>query len=129
MSVLIRVERQGSDDVRSLLQWLTDADGLRGHAGLIEPELERDKLGGLADTLTIALGAGGTATVVARATADVLIEWLRHRVNAVTVTIRRPDGSEMEFQAPAAQAWTPAEVDTAVNELTRFMEDSPDDDG
>jgi hypothetical protein len=52
-------------------------------------------MGAVSDTLQIALGAGGAATVLAGSVST----WLSTRRQNVTMVLRRPDGKRLEIDA------------------------------
>jgi hypothetical protein len=83
------------DDLRSLRQWLTTEDVLRGRVRLVQAPLVPGQMGGVADAVVVALGAGGAGTILAQA----LVTWLRHRTADVKATITTARGDRVELDA------------------------------
>lgn len=75
-------------------------------------------LGSALETLAVALGPGGVATV----TASVLIAWLRRRTSDVTLKVSRPDGASYEFSATNVTALDPAGVRELEERLSRALD-------
>jgi hypothetical protein len=94
MSLIVSTDG-GPDDIRNLRQWLIDENDLRGRVELIEQQPKEGELGGVVDSLAIALGSGGAGTVLAQA----LIAWLRSRTTDLTVRLRGSDGAELTVDA------------------------------
>lgn len=90
----LRVVVGDYDDLLSLRSWLRDEDALRGRVELVHAAPAPDRMGSLSDALIIALGAGGTLTVLARAIPD----WLLRHKN-VTIEIAGPQGSSVTVSA------------------------------
>ena len=59
-------------------------------------------MGAVAETLQVALGAGGGATVLAGSVAT----WITTRRQNVKLRLRRPDGGELEVDAQVKDAET-----------------------
>ncbi|AUG75451.1 hypothetical protein CFP65_0488 [Kitasatospora sp. MMS16-BH015] len=91
----IRVDGGCGDDLRSLRQWLTEEEALRGRLELERVRPAPGTLGTVTETLTVLLGPGGVATAVA----SVLISWIRRRRGTVTLKVTRPDGTATELSA------------------------------
>jgi membrane-associated two-gene conflict system component 1 (EACC1) len=83
------------DDVRSLREWLSDEDELRGRVRLVEQAPRPGELGSVVDSLAIVLGSGGAGTVLAQA----LVAWLRSRTSDLTVSLRGSDGAALTVDA------------------------------
>ncbi|MGK8504786.1 effector-associated constant component EACC1 [Nocardia asiatica] len=90
----LRVVVGDYDDLQSLRSWLRDEDALRGRVDLVRAAAAPDRMGSLSDALIIALGAGGTLTVLARAIPD----WLLRHKN-VTIEITGPQGKSVTISA------------------------------
>ncbi|BDT96441.1 effector-associated constant component EACC1 [Nocardia sputorum] len=90
----LRVVVGDYDDLQSLRSWLRDEDALRGRVDLVRAAAAADRMGSLSDALIIALGAGGTLTVLARAIPD----WLLRHKN-VTIEITGPEGKSVTISA------------------------------
>jgi membrane-associated two-gene conflict system component 1 (EACC1) len=84
MDVTIRVvERDAEVELRSLRDWLTAEDELRGRVTSHTATPRPGEMGTVLDLLTVAVGSGGAATVLAGA----ITTWLRTRRSDVTVEI------------------------------------------
>lgn len=107
MEIQLAIEAPDATTVtRDLMVWLTQASALRGRVHLDRKPSEPGKMGALSDTLVVAVGAGGTLTVLANA----LSVWLRHPRRAkVTVSVERADGTRVDITADHVR--TPEEVE------------------
>jgi hypothetical protein len=84
MQAHIRVEaRDSGDELRALSTWLTAEDELRGRVALTGAVPAPDEMGAVVDVLTVALGSGGAATVLARS----ITIWLQQRRSDTTVEV------------------------------------------
>lgn len=89
MNVEIRVG--GGDDAAefpALYEWLRGERALAGMVNLVQRVPEGDELGGVFEMLTVALGSGGAAAVLAQA----LTTWIRTRHAGVTITVTSATG-------------------------------------
>lgn len=112
------------DDTRasleSLFDWLRHEDVLRGHLQLRPSAVTSDAMGALDDALTVALGGGGAAAVLARS----LTEWVKQRTSDVRLTLTRPNGETLSLDGRRIRS--PA---TLIDIVTRFADESaPDSD-
>lgn len=92
----LRITSDEPDELRSLLEWLRREDELRGRVsleGAVDPSGEQ--MGGVLDVLTVALGSGGAAAVLAGS----LSTWFTQRSSDVKVTVVGPDGRRIEVDA------------------------------
>ncbi|KAA5831186.1 hypothetical protein ABT337_00295 [Saccharopolyspora hirsuta] len=107
MAVRIRVleARDQHEELRSLHQWLSLEDELRGQVSLDQPAPRPGEMGTLADALVVALSAGGAVTVLARS----LSVWLQQRHSDITVEIE-DDGSQRRVTVDAKRIQNPEEV-------------------
>ncbi|MGW3964437.1 effector-associated constant component EACC1 [Amycolatopsis sp. NPDC005003] len=84
MQARIRVTAGDSRDrLRPLLTWLRAENELRGRLELTGAAPAPDEMGAVADVLTVALGGGGAAAVLARS----LSVWLRQQRSDTTIEI------------------------------------------
>ncbi|MFE3947798.1 hypothetical protein ACFXPV_38970 [Streptomyces sp. NPDC059118] len=83
MNVQVRLVDGDAVDVAALWQWLNDERDLRGRVVRTSATVGATELGGVADLLTVAVGAGGSGTVLATS----LIAWIRTRRTTATVTV------------------------------------------
>jgi hypothetical protein len=112
------------DEARELWRWLVDADELRGRVRLVEPTAQPGSMGGVADTLAVAVAPGGAASVFAA----VLVSWIRHRSGKTRAVVRRPDGAEIEVSAEWVGRLDAPAVRSLIAELTRAVEGEEADD-
>ncbi|WP_432986315.1 effector-associated constant component EACC1 [Dactylosporangium sp. CA-233914] len=70
-------------DVGELHEWLRKERALAGLVRRVPQPIEDGHLGGVADILVVALGAGGAGAVLAQS----LLTWLRSRRADVSVTV------------------------------------------
>jgi hypothetical protein len=119
-TVQIRVEAAG-DSSASLLTWLRAEPDLRGRVHLAGSPPQPDSLGTVADVLTVAVGEGGVASVLASA----LIAWIRRRTGDTVVTLTRPDGSSMEVKATEVRGLSPESVAELVQRVNESLTARP----
>ncbi|MEV7683839.1 hypothetical protein AB0O64_35675 [Streptomyces sp. NPDC088341] len=94
MKVVITVRGDGPGDVGAddLRRWLDNQPALRGRLRrAADPDPQAGAMGLAADAVLALLAPGGVATVLAGA----LIAWMQTRKGNRTVTITRPDGTEI----------------------------------
>ena len=97
----IRVVGQGGQaDLAALNQWLASQRGLTGRVRLRQNTPGEQELGGAFELLTVALGSGGTMSVLAGA----LSAWLSSRRSPSTIRISLPGGGEVEVPADVDEA-------------------------
>jgi hypothetical protein len=75
--------------MRSLQAWLVGQDELRGRVRPVVEASEPGAMGAVTEALLITLGQGGVASAVA----SVLISWIRRQASAMSVQVKRPDGT------------------------------------
>ncbi|WP_340377277.1 hypothetical protein U5640_20830 [Streptomyces sp. SS7] len=88
-----------TDQLRSLRTWLMLEDPLRGAVTLPAAAPEPGHMGGVVDVLTVAVGSGGAAAVLARS----LTTWLIQRRTDVTVTLTGEDGRQVKVDVRRAR--------------------------
>ena len=77
------------DEITDLWDWLRNERDLAGRAQALQRPPGEGELGGVLDTLAVALGSGGAGAVLARS----LTAWLRTRRPNVTVTVKTKTGT------------------------------------
>jgi hypothetical protein len=84
--------RDAHDAVRELAKWLRDEDAFRSAVRLDEAPISTGEMGGVADSLTVAVGSGGAACVLVQS----LFTWLqvRDRSRHTKLTLKTEDGRE-----------------------------------
>uniref|UniRef100_UPI002F911E54 effector-associated constant component EACC1 n=1 Tax=Streptomyces sp. NBC_00998 TaxID=2903712 RepID=UPI002F911E54 len=85
----------GADQLRSLHEWLTDIDELRGRVRSRESPPRPGTLGPVLDALVVALGPAGAATAFTTA----VIAWLRTRPGEVRIKVTLPNRKSVELTA------------------------------
>ncbi len=84
------------DDLRSLVGWLRREDRLRGRVSFRPGAHPVDgEMGGVAEVLSVAFGAGGAGAVLAGS----LSTWLANRRADLKVTVTARDGAKVELDA------------------------------
>ena len=97
----IRVVGQGGQaDLAALNQWLASQRGLTGRVRLRQNTPGEQELGRAFELLTVALGSGGTMSVLAGA----LSAWLSSGRSPSTIRISLPGGGEVEVPADVDEA-------------------------
>lgn len=94
MDVELITEISGVPDeaeLRSLADWLRQETPRPGRIELAAAEPQPGEMGAISETLQVALGAGGAATVLAGSVGT----WIKSRQQAVRVRLRRGDGEEL----------------------------------
>jgi len=120
VDVAIEVQTGLADagDVRSLRQWMVADEMLRGRVRVSTAPPDHGTLGGVVETLTVALGPGGVATALA----SVLISWIRRRTGNVSVKISKPDGASYEFSATNIRSLSGVELQEVTAKLARHLD-------
>jgi hypothetical protein len=89
--------REIGGQLESLDTWLRQEPGLSGRVRLSRPRPEPGQLGALSEALIVAVGAGGTVSVLASS----LGAWLsRPRGGQVRIKVRGAGGKVVEITAP-----------------------------
>jgi len=90
----LTIRTDGSaDDLFQLLKWFNDDDELRGRVSLPPNEIRPGQMGGLADVLVVAVGAGGLGTALVQS----LTGWFTYRRSDLTVTVKLGEHPEIAF--------------------------------
>ncbi|MCX4400079.1 hypothetical protein OG887_43230 (plasmid) [Streptomyces sp. NBC_00053] len=121
MSVTVALAGAGTaDELRSLHEWLSAEEELRGRVRLVQSPPPPNALGSVPEMLTVALAPGGVSAVLASAA----IAWMRHRTGEVVCKLTKPDGTSVEVSAQRVRGSDVAEVRELVTELTQMLNDS-----
>ncbi|MET8873181.1 hypothetical protein [Nocardia sp. NPDC004604] len=122
MDITVRVDAPAiPQELTSLWQWLVAEDELRGRIQVVDSVPEPGTLGAITDTLIVAVGTGGAATVAVRALSSALIVWLQHRSGDVSVKVARSDGSTLEYSATNVHAMSLPQIEAAATDLARAL--------
>ncbi|WMX48760.1 hypothetical protein RGF97_04895 [Streptomyces roseicoloratus] len=97
MDIRIAVVGEGPDDAHALLRWLQAEPLLRGRvrSRAAHTEPSGGAMGIATDALLAVLAPGGVAAVFAGA----VVAWAQTRRGSQTITITRPDGTEISISA------------------------------
>jgi hypothetical protein len=126
MESTVMISGQDPDELRNLNMWLLDEPELRRRVTLLEqPPQEGHMSGGVLSGLAIAAGQTGILAVIARS----LTNWLGPRRGKVSVTIRRPDGGELEFTADQTRGATMDDVHRMIKRFLDSTDPGPSDAG
>ncbi|MFE7313164.1 hypothetical protein ACFU7T_08645 [Streptomyces sp. NPDC057555] len=87
----------GEAQLRSLQQWLASDDALRGRVRCADAPPQPGHMGSSLEVLTVVLGSGGIAGLVAP-----LCTWLTSRRPDVAVSIERADGRKVSVDVKRA---------------------------
>jgi hypothetical protein len=99
---------------RSLEAWLTGEFPVRPMVAAPQP----GTMGTAADVLMVGLGQGGAAAALA----GVLVAWIRRQAGKVSVTAKRPDGTEATLTAENVRGLTTEEVSALVTKVTAALD-------
>lgn len=97
MQARIRVTagRDIAAELASLREWLGCEAAFRGRVQVERQPIESGHMGGIADTLTLALGAGGAVTVLANSVSV----WLQQRRSDVNIEVSSSNGKKVTVTA------------------------------
>lgn len=121
MNVEITLPGTGADDLRSLFNDLSHEFELRGRVSLVEESPTPGTLGGITDTLVVALGPSGIGVVLASA----VVMWVRNRATEVMCKLTRPDGTVAELSTKRLRGCDTAALQHIVRELSGSLEAQP----
>lgn len=82
-------------ELASLRGWLGREAAFRGRVQVERQPIESGHMGGIADALTLALGAGGTVTVLANSVSV----WLKQRRSDVSIEVSSSNGKKVTVTA------------------------------
>jgi len=115
--VTVDAGQPSGDALRSLREWLSDADELRGRVRLRPGDPPTGTLGSLSDALVI-------AAPVAGALVPALVSWIRSRHTDVNVKIDRRDGVSIEVSAHRLRRLGADALAAEIERLVRAVEPS-----
>lgn len=95
MHSVLRIEDSGPDALTDLCSWLSDENALRGRVRAVPPAPQPGQLGSWADTVIVAVGAGGALTTLARSLSVYLS---RPRATSLKLATVAPDGTRKELE-------------------------------
>lgn len=84
MDVQVQIVGGGDRDLAALYEWLQEEDELRGRIRAVHGRIGETELGPVVELLTVALGAGGTGTVLASS----LKTWLLTRRTTAKIVLK-----------------------------------------
>lgn len=119
MDVRIRVLDEDPDDaLEALTGWLKD-EGMAGSVRLVRQAPADGQMGGMVDALTVAVGAGGSVSVLASALRTWLSQPRWSKVN-VKVVVRPDGGREVEIGSDGIKS---ADLETVLEHaLSRVLD-------
>lgn len=113
----VQIKIDGSDDIGELValhDWLRGEAELRALVKLKRGAAGSEELGPVLDVVTVAVGSGGVAAVLAQS----LPTWIRSRRPAVKLTITMQSGRTLELEAADA-----ADAEQLITDLLRQVDD------
>ncbi|GGM63761.1 hypothetical protein GCM10011608_56350 [Micromonospora sonchi] len=123
MRLLVTVcgDESGAAEVAADLgKWLTDVPQLRGRIERAQrDEVPSGVMGSTADALLAVLEPGGVAAVFAGA----LVAWVQTRRSNYTISVTRPDGTQITLSSRQARALSPQEAADLAERLVRPPQD------
>ncbi|WP_329385835.1 effector-associated constant component EACC1 [Streptomyces sp. NBC_01716] len=100
LSVDVPDDAVGRDQLGSLYAWLREVDALRGVVALRGAPPVAGTMGAALDVITVAVGSGGAAGVLARS----VVSWLiQGRRSDVKVTVTTENGRSVEIDVRGAR--------------------------
>ncbi len=112
----VRNDEEETSAAAELRNWLTEVPELRGRVSRAEPdEAPADAMGPATDAVMALLEPGGVAAVFAGA----LVAWVQTRRSSHTITVTRPDGTEITISSRQARAMTSEEAAALAERLAR----------
>ncbi|MEV0779377.1 hypothetical protein ACIBLA_22050 [Streptomyces sp. NPDC050433] len=126
MRAVITVQGEDGPHIHELRQWLSEDPRLRGRirAGG-GGDLPAGAMGVAADALIALLAPGGVAAVFAGA----VVAWAQTRRGSQTITITRPDGTEITVSSDRVRGLDAQETATLARQLAAEVVPAPDDPG
>jgi hypothetical protein len=122
-------DAEGDSGTAGLRSWLTGLPELRGRVDHLDPEEQdtapEDTMGAATDALVAVLEPGGVAAVLAGA----IVAWAQTRRSSHTITVIRPDGTEITISSRQARSMTPDEVADLADRLARPGVPAPSQEG
>ncbi|MFC8045365.1 hypothetical protein [Nocardia sp. NPDC057353] len=89
---------QGTKGAEELLDWIRDADGLRGRVALPQRPIGPGEMGGALGEIVVVAMSSGAAVGIVTALARTLSTWLGHRRTEIAVTITGANGKKVVFK-------------------------------
>ncbi|MFF9850208.1 effector-associated constant component EACC1 [Streptomyces litmocidini] len=127
MDIRIAVAGEGPNDAHELRRWLSAEPQLRGRirSGATHAEPPGGAMGTAADALLAVLAPGGVAAVFAGA----VVAWAQTRRGSQTITITRPDGTEISVSATHVRGLTAQQTADLARQLAEDVAGTsrPDD--
>lgn len=111
--------RIGTDDLRRWLGRQRELHGCVNRGSTGTPD--RGTMGTATELVTVFLAPGGVATVLAAA----VVAWVQNRRGTQTVTITRPDGTEVTVTSEGVKNLTAQQVEEARAEEEAQVEEEP----
>ncbi|MEU0188467.1 hypothetical protein ABZ250_01105 [Streptomyces afghaniensis] len=123
MEIHVTVETTGTADVHDLRRWLTAQPRLRGRVTRADASAPPPPgtMGLAADALLALLAPGGVATVLAGA----VIAWVQSRKGDQSVTLTRPDGTQISVTSTQVRPMDPTQVEALAGRLAAQLESLP----
>ncbi|WP_051723267.1 hypothetical protein [Streptomyces albus] len=127
--VTVRDDAEEGSGAAELRSWLTGLPELRGRVDRVdagEPETApAGAMGAATDALVAVLEPGGVAAVFAGA----VVAWAQTRRASHTITVTRPDGTEITISSRQARSMTPEEAAALAERLARPGGNAPAQEG
>ncbi|MEU0250264.1 hypothetical protein ABZ192_39375 [Streptomyces sp. NPDC006235] len=120
VEIHVTVETTGTADVHDLRRWLTAQPRLRGRVTRADASAppRPGTMGLAADVLLALLAPGGVASVLAGA----VIAWVQSRKGDQSVTLTRPDGTQISVTSTQVRTMDPTQVEALVSQLAAQLD-------
>ncbi|MYS90763.1 MULTISPECIES: effector-associated constant component EACC1 [Streptomyces] len=120
VEIHVTVETSGTADAHDLRRWLTAQPRLRGRVTRADASAPPPPgtMGLAADALLALLAPGGVASVLAGA----VIAWVQSRKGDQSVTLTRPDGTQISVTSTQVRSMDPTQVEALVSQLAAQLD-------
>ncbi|MDN0200572.1 hypothetical protein [Streptomyces sp. S.PNR 29] len=125
VEIHVTIETTGTADVHELRRFLTAQPRLRGRVTRADASAPPPPgtMGLVADALLALLAPGGVASVLAGA----VIAWVQSRKGDQSVTLTRPDGTQISVTSTQVRSMDPTQVEALVRQLAAQLEPAEGD--
>lgn len=122
MRIILEVTGPAEDAALDLREWLRGEPGLRERVGRgTSPEPEPGAMGSLGEIVPLLLEPGGLTVTLAAS----VIAWLQTRRGTQSVTITKPDGTQVVVTSEGVRGLTPETTGDLARRVAEALEPKP----